>query len=259
MTLNHIGALASALALMTAQGLAQAGTMSFNESTCVSGRASAASATCVTAVAGVKYAATLSAWNAPASGNFGSASIAYYSSSGLGVLARRESIYTYEHAIDNIRGTDALLINFSSANFALNQISIGWFSNDADVSILRYTGTSAPTLGNSTVANLGNAAGWDWVGDYSTLSTNSTLNFNTGNDARTAVWWLVSTYNSAYSTVPVPGSFGDANDYFKLKGFSGSVIASVPPSSDVPEPGTFALFGIALIGFAAARRTLRAK
>ena len=262
MTLNHIGTLASAFALLTAHGLAQAGQISFNEKTCQSGSsASAASATCVTNVSGTRQQATLTAWTAPTSGNFASASIGYYPSYGLGIHARGESIYTSEHAVDNARGTDAFLINFGASNFALNQISIGWLGGDADVSILRYTGTEAlSSLASSKVANLDMAAGWDWVGDYSTLSTNGTLNFNTGDDAKTGAWWLVSAYHSAYSTVPVSGVFGDGNDYFKLNGLGGALVAiTPPPSNDVPEPGTFALFGIALLGFAATRRKFQAK
>ena len=260
MKLNYIGTLASAFAMMTAHGLAQAGPISFNESTCQAGSiAKPGSATCVTNVAGVKHSATLSAWTAPATENFASASIGYYPSYGLGAHGAGESTYTLEHTVDNVGGTDAFLINFSSSNFALNQISIGWAYNDADVSILRYTGTGAPSLGNSKVANLGSTPGWDWVGDYSTLTTNGTLEFNTGSNAKTGAWWLVSAYNSAYSSVPVSGSFGDGNDYFKLNGFSGSVLAIAPPANDVPEPGTFALFGIALLGFAAARRKFQAR
>ena len=260
MKLNHIGTLASAFAIMTAHGLAQAGPISFNEATCQAGSsATLASATCVTSVAGARHAATLTAWSAPAAGQFGAASIAYYPSFGLGILASGESVNSLQHAVDNVGGTDAFLINFSSANFALNRISIGWAYNDADVSILRYTGTGAPSLGNSKVANLGSTPGWDWVGDYSTLTTNGTLEFNTGSNAKTGAWWLVSAYNSAYSSVPVSGSFGDGNDYFKLNGFSGSVLAIAPPANDVPEPGTFALFGIALLGFAAARRKFQAR
>jgi hypothetical protein len=256
---KHLGSLALTFAMAAASGLAAAGPISFSESTCTSGTVSSTAMTCGTKVAGVDYKATLSAWSAPTSGNFASASILYYPSSGLGIHANGESLNDSQHAVDNIGGTDAFLINFGT-NFALNQVSIGWLYNDADVSILRYTGTGAPSLTNSTVASLDNAPGWDWVGDYSTLSTNSTLNFNTGSNAKTAAWWLVSAYNSAYSTVPVSGVFGDGNDYFKLNSFGGEVVAVVtPPPSQVPEPGTFALFGVALVGFAAARRKFNTK
>ena len=259
MKLNHIGTLASAFAIMTAHGLAQAGPITFNESTCHSGTAGTNAFSCTTNVAGANQTATASAWSAPTDGKFAIASIGYYPYAGLGIIAKNEPTAGSQHAVDNQGGTDAFLINFGSANFALNQISVGWRDGDADVSILRYTGTQAPSLGNNTVANLDNTAGWDWVGNYSTLATSNTLNFNNSGTVKTASWWLVSAYNSAYANVPASANLNNANDYFKLTGFGGNLVAVTPPTSDVPEPGTFALFGIALLGFAAARRKFQSK
>lgn len=256
---KHLGSLALTVALAAAHGLAQAGPISFSESTCTSGNVSANAITCGTKVTGVNYAATFSAWSAPTSANFNSASLVYYPFSGAGIVAKGESQYNSEHAVDNANGTDAFLINFGSLNFALNQISIGWRDGDSDVSILRYTGTEAPSLGNYTVGNLKNA-GWELVGDYSTLSPSSPLSFNNTGTVKTASWWLVSAYNSAYSGNPSPRDLGNGNDYFKLSSLGGEVVAVVtPPSSEVPEPGSFALFGIALLGFAAARRKFNAR
>ena len=261
MTLNHFSSLAFTFAIVAAHSVAQAGAITFNESTCWNSStiANESSLSCTTNVAGVKTTATASAWSAPTTGKFGSASISYYPSAGLGIVAPNDPANSLQHAIDNLAGTDAFLLNFGSPNFALNQISIGWRNVDADLSILRYTGATSPFLGNSTVANLDNAAGWEWVGDYSMPTTSNTLNFNTGSTAKTASWWLVSAYNSAYSGVPAAGSLSNANDYFKLNGFGGDLVTVTPPPSDVPEPGTFALFGIALLGFAAARRKFQAK
>ncbi len=257
MTLNRFSSLAFTFFITAAHGLAQAGPISFNQSTCHAGAISSSSFTCITKAAGVNYAATMSAWSAPDSKAFGSAAIAYYPYLGVGIIAPGESTNGSQHAVDNKKGTDAFLINFGSSDFALNQVSIGWRDGDADVSILRYTGTGTPLLGNSKVATLNNADGWDWVGDYSTLSANSPLNFNHSGDVKTASWWLVSAYNSAYSGITAAGSLTDANDYFKLNGFGGEVIVTMPPpSNQVPEPGTFALFGIALLGFVAVRRKL---
>ena len=256
--IQHI-ALAFSLTVAAAHGVAQAGPITFNESTCAYGSATAASVTCTTKVSNVNYTAAATAWSAPTGGNFAAASLGYYAGSGLGIS---ETGSNPHHAADNNGRTDAFLINFGAPNFALNQISIGWFDGDADVSILRYTGAGAPaSLASNRVNTLDLAPGWDWVGDYSTLSTNSTLNFNTGAGAKTGAWWLVSAYNSAYSTTPVSGVFGDGNDYFKLNGFGGELVAATPPvpPNKIPEPGSFALFGIALVGFAAARRKWQAK
>jgi hypothetical protein len=195
--------------------------------------------------------------DSPARQAFPASITPHYAGYGLGVTSPGESTVSPNHAIDNAGPTEAVLINFNSPDFALNQLSIGWMSGDADVSILRYTGAQAPVLGNRTVADLRNAAGWEWVGDYSTLSASATtLNFNNTGTAKTASWWLVSAYDSAYSGHAAPG-LSDDNDYFKLSGFGGSSVT--PPTTTVPEPGTFALLAVALAGFGAARRKSKAK
>ena len=257
--MKNYGALAFTFAVAATLGTAQAGQVSFSEAGCQVTAYTASSVTCSTTVAGTSQATTMSAWSAGSTSNFSSAAFGYYPSAGAGIGAQGESLASPQHAIDNNGGTDAFLINFGSLNVALNQLSIGWLSGDADVSVLRYTGTQAPSLGNFTAANLRNAQGWDWVGDYSTLTTNPTLNFNTGSDVKTASWWLVSAYNSAYSANRVGPNLSNGDDYFKLSGFRGDIVTKTPPANDVPEPGTFALFGIAILGFAAVRRNLKAK
>lgn len=260
MKFNKFSTFAFALALTATQGLAHAGAITFNEATCQSGTATATSLTCSTKVAGSSYSATFSGWSAPGTSKFGSASMAYYPYSGMGISSVGESTNSPQHATDNNGSTEAFLINFSSASFALNQLSIGWLSGDSDVSILRYTGTTAPTLGSRTVADLKNAAGWDFVGNYANLSTAAPLNFNTTGAVKTASWWLVSAYNSNYSGLAPSGNLSNNDDYFKLSGFGGSIVTPAPvPGNSVPEPGTFALLGIAVLGLAAARGRSKAK
>jgi len=260
MKLSNFGVLAFTFAVAATSGLAHAGQISFNATNCQGTTASSA-VTCSASTAGVNYGATVTAWSAPGTGKFGSAAMAYYPGSGVGITSPGESTTSPDHAIDNNGATEALLINFGTNNVALNQLSIGWAYNDADVSILRYTGTQAPVLGNSTVASLTGATGWEWVGDYANLSASNPLNFNNTGDVKTASWWLVSAYNSAYSDGGFSWYLGNNNDYFKLSGFAGNVVAQTPtpptpPASGtkVPEPGTLALFGIAMLGCVAARR-----
>jgi hypothetical protein len=184
----------------------------------------------------------------------------YYPSYGIGISSTGETTTSPQHAVDNSGNTEAFLINFSSADFALNQLSLGWLSGDADVSILRYTGATAPTLGSRTVADLKNAAGWDFVGNYANLNTSAALNFNTTGTVKTASWWLVSAYNSSYSGLAPTAGLTNGDDYFKLTGFGGNMVTPPPvPGNTVPEPGTFALLGVAVLGFAAARRRSKAK
>jgi len=256
MKFDRFGKLAFALVVTAVQGLAQAGTISFNQNTCQS----AAGLNCSVNVSGVNYSAALSGWSAQPASKFGGASVVYYQGSGLGISSPGESTVSPDHAVDNNGATEAFLINFNSPNFALNQLSIGWMYGDADVSILRYTGTAAPVLGDRTVADLAGSAGWDWVGDYSTLSTSAPLSFNDSGTVKTASWWLVSAYDSAYSGKPATAALTNDNDYFKLSGFGGSIVTPPPPpTTSVPEPSTLALSALALVGFAAARRKSKAK
>ena len=258
MKLKQLSALACTFAIFAAHGTAQAGAITFNEQTCISGSVAANSLTCTVNAAGGKQSATMSAWSTATTGTFSSATFGYYSSSGLGILGKNEPDSNSQHAIDNRDGVDAVLINFGSANFALNEVKIGWSTSDSDFSILRYTGTTPPSLTGVTTGNLDNVPGWEWVADYSNLITNSAGKFNNTGDIKTASWWLISAYDPAYSGKNPPAGFGGGNDYFKLSGFGGDIVMP-PPPSQVPEPGSFALFGIALIGFAAARRQLRSK
>lgn len=259
MKFNGFSKLAFALAFTATQGLAQAGTISFNTSTCTASIGAPGKLACSKNVSGVGYSATLSGWSAQPAAKFVNASMVYYSNSGIGITSPRESTVSPNHAMDNNGATEAILVKFNSPDFALNQLTIGWMYGDADVSILRYTGTQAPDLGSRTVADLKNAAGWDWVGDYSTLSTSTPLNFNNTGTAKTAAWWLISAYDAGYSGKAPTGGLTRGNDYFKLSGFGGSIVAPPTPTTTVPEPGTFALSAIALVGFAAARRKSKAK
>jgi hypothetical protein len=254
MNTNVLRSVALTLAF-SATGSALATQVSFNQSTCLA----TSTASCSVKVNNVKYGANLSGWSASSTGNFAAASMVYYAGGGVGITTKNESTASPQHAMDNNGSTEALLINFGELSVALNQISIGWSYSDADVSILRYTGVDAPKLSASTVSNLDAAAGWEWVGDYSTLKPSSPLNFNTGNDAKTASWWLVSAYNSAYSGKPAAGNLTNGNDYFKLSGFAGNVVVTPPPVNQVPEPGSFALLGIAMLGFASARSRSKTK
>jgi len=260
MKLKNFSTLAFALAMTATHGTTHAGVVTFNEATCQSGTVTTTSIACSTTVAGVTSTATLSAWSAPTSSKFAGASMTYYPSYGIGISSAGETTNSPQHAVDNSGNTEAFLINFSSANFALNQLSLGWLSGDADVSILRYTGATAPTLGSRTVADLKSATGWDFVGNYANLSTSAPLNFNTTGTIKTASWWLVSAYNSSYSGIAPAGNLSNSNDYFKLTGFGGTIVTPPPvPGNTVPEPGTFALLGVAVLGFAAARRRSKAK
>lgn len=164
-------------------------------------------------------------------GNFGS-------SNGLG----DEKASTPNHAIDNEGGYyDMLLLSFSDL-VTLNTIDLGWISNDSDVSILAFNGTSpsqVSPLGKSWESLLGN--GWQSAGNYYNVGSSpkavNPLNIS-------SQYWLIGAYNPLLDTI-----VKDTNtDYFKLQGIKVSKVIKVP------EPSALVLFGLGLLSLATIRR-----
>jgi len=153
-----------------------------------------------------------------------------------------------EHAIDNNQRYDMVLLTFSTA-VTLSQISLGYINTDSDVSIMAYTGTgTAPIIGD-TYAQLV-TSGWAAVGSYSNVALSTATNVNAGNLSSTT--WLVGAYNPLSGDTSCP-TCDVGNDYIKLLSLS---IASQtpPPPTNVPEPASLALVGLALAGVAVSRR-----
>lgn len=166
-----------------------------------------------------------------------------------------------DHSVDNNSKLDALLIRFDNA-VELNALNIGWKYNDADLTILRYTGGDPSLLGKSTteikndIANGG--TGWDLVANVYNLGTSTDSNvpsarFNNANEVgqnKSSSWWLISAFNANLA-----GTAGDSRaDYFKLFSFAGSATSQVPTTGTVPEPASLALALAGLLGLGALRR-----
>ncbi len=203
---------------------------------------------------------TATAWstatNTGGTGNYRDARLDIHSGSGFGVVNREQNngdARSPEHAMDNERGSDLIALSFAQS-VSLSSLSIGWYSGDSDLSILAYTGAGTPPSlsGKSASSLLSAGSGWTLIGNYA--NTAPSENINAANISSS--WWLISAYNSAFGSGS--GSIGMGNDYVKLLSVAGSPYQPPPPPPGVPEPGTLALAGVALLGAWRMRRQTKA-
>lgn len=166
-----------------------------------------------------------------------------------------------EHAIDNQQRYDSVLLTFA-APVQLTEVKLGWMYNDSDITVLAYTGSGTVNItgaGTKNFVGLKYAdllsttvnAGWTAIGHYANVGTTTAKAINNVGVPVVSSYWLIGAYNPLALT-PSANPGGAVNfdpgryDYVKL--------ASVIGILAVPEPGSIALVGLALVGLIAMRR-----
>lgn len=175
-----------------------------------------------------------------------------------------------EHSIDNNERTDAVLMDFGGKEMRLDTVDIGWTRYDSDFFVLAYQGVGTPTLSGTSYKDL---SGWTLIGNYSNQGANevdlalagsdSVINTNRANIYSS--FWLIgaggfevgtgvvfdTTKNCTWKSCSTVKNY----DYLKLAGVGGTVKNGViPPVSNVPEPGSLALLGLAFLGLVGTRK-----
>ena len=163
-----------------------------------------------------------------------------------------------EHAVDNNQRYEMVMLSFTQS-VKLTNAKAGWtgtsnYGADSDITVLAYTGPAGgQSILGKTWATLG--SGWTKIGNYSDLVTNENRAINSGNVYSS--YWLIGAYNPLAGT---DSGWSLGNDYVKLAAVTGEICTggsgpNCTPPGQVPEPGSLALVGLAVVGMMRLRKS----
>lgn len=188
-------------------------------------------------------------------------------SGGIGVTSAEDGSFgsAPNHAFDNDGNStdekpagdvDAAVFSFNQS-VSLNSLSIGWYSGDADLSVLAYTGNTGnmanpENITGKTFTDLLNS-GWEFIGNYMNVYNmpNDTATINPSD--KSSSYWLVSAYTSCANNSCNANDPYFGNDYFKISGLGGNITTSGGGGSSnngsVPEPSSLLLLAGGILGW----------
>ena len=182
------------------------------------------------------YSVTASSYSLPSNllGNFSNAQLNQYSGLGLASCNQTEGAGCGDpvHQVDNQSSFDFVLFKFNFTADPTNVVINPYGTYDRDVTY--WVGDNSAALTTLNLAGLGMGARMD---DDSTVSTNSR-----------SVPVGGGTGNALLLAARLSGNNADGNyDYFKIESLTANTVAT-------PEPATFGLAGLALVGLGLIRR-----